>query len=280
MTAQQITLETMMPEHLDAAVELSRQAKWPHRREDWELVRSISQAIVALVDERVVGTTVMTPYGDDAATINMVIVEAAMRGRGLGRRLMSVALEMAGDRTCYLVATQEGLPLYQSLGFVATGEIVQHQGEALPVAAPDHVSWAESGDHARVATLDCAAVGHDRLALVRLLREQAKFAIIRDEVDVQAFAAIRPFGRGRVIGPVVARSSGEAKALIDFMLAHHHGCFARLDTNVSTNLTQWLIGRGLACVGGGITMQRSVAHRKQDSPAHYRTYALVSQALG
>ena len=140
MTAQQITFETMTPEHLDGAVELSRQAKWPHRREDWELVQSVSQGIVALEDERVVATIMMTPYGDDAATINMVIVDAAMRGRGLGRKLMEEALAKAGERTCYLVATQEGLPLYERLGFVATGEIVQHQGEALPVDAPAHVS--------------------------------------------------------------------------------------------------------------------------------------------
>ena len=73
----------------------------------------------------------MTPYGDDAATINMVIVDAAMRGRGLGRKMMEEALAKAGERTCCLVATQEGLPLYEKLGFVATGEIVQHQGEAL-----------------------------------------------------------------------------------------------------------------------------------------------------
>ena len=43
MTAQQIILEEMTPRHLDAAVELSRQVKWPHRREDWELVQSVSQ---------------------------------------------------------------------------------------------------------------------------------------------------------------------------------------------------------------------------------------------
>ena len=129
---------------------MSRQVKWPHRREDWELVQSVSQGIVALEEERVVATIMMTPYGDDAATINMVIVDAAMRGRGLGRKMMEEALGKAGERTCYLVATQEGLPLYESLGFVTTGEIVQHQGEALPVAAPAHVSWTESGDHARL----------------------------------------------------------------------------------------------------------------------------------
>ncbi len=40
----------------------------------------------------------MTPYGDDCATINMVIVDASMRGRGVGRRLMDEALGLGGAR--------------------------------------------------------------------------------------------------------------------------------------------------------------------------------------
>ncbi|WP_420801861.1 GNAT family N-acetyltransferase [Sinorhizobium fredii] len=87
MTTQEIILEKMTPKHLDGALELSRQVQWPHRREDWELVQSISQGIVALEEERLVATIIMTPYGDDTATINMVIVDAAMRGRGLGRKM-------------------------------------------------------------------------------------------------------------------------------------------------------------------------------------------------
>lgn len=280
MTAQQITLEAMMPEHLDGAVELSRQAKWPHRREDWELVQSISQGVVALVEERVVGTAMMTPYGDDAATINMVIVEAAMRGQGLGRRVMDVALDKAGERTCYLVATQEGLHLYESLGFIATGEIVQHQGEALPVAAPAQVCWAESGDYKCLAALDLVAYGHERSALMRFLRESARFAVVREENLVQAFAAIRAFGRGLVIGPVVARNDIEAKTLIDFLLAHHPGMFVRVDTDKSLKLAEWLTSRGLTHAGGGITMRRIADGRKDKGAAPRRTYALVSQALG
>jgi hypothetical protein len=201
----------------------------------------------------------MTPYGNDAATINMVIVDAAMRGRGLGGKMMQEALARAGERTCYPVATQNGLPLHEKLGFVMTGEIVQHQGEALPVDAPDHVTWSESGDHARLVALDRAAYGHDRSALMQLLRQRAKFAVIRDEGEIQAFGAIRPFGRGLVVGPLVARNAAEAKALIEFL---HQGKFVRLDTDVSTDLAEWLAGRGLAHVGGGITMGRFMATHK------------------
>ncbi|TIM33096.1 MAG: GNAT family N-acetyltransferase [Mesorhizobium sp.] len=280
MTTRQIILEEMTPGHLEGAVELSRQVNWPHRREDWELVQSVSRGIVALEEERVVATIMMTPYGDKAAAINMVIVDAAMRGRGLGRKMMEEALAKAGERTCCLTATQEGLPLYEKLGFVTTGEIVQHQGEALAVSAPARVSWAESGDFARLEVLDREAFGHDRSALMKRLFERAKFAVIRDEGNTQAFSAIRPFGRGLVIGPVVARNGAEAKALIDFLLAHHQGKFVRVDTDVSTDLAEWLTGRGLAHVGGGITMRRSMATHRECKPAHHRTYALVSQALG
>jgi predicted GNAT family acetyltransferase len=280
MTTQQIILEEMTPGHLDGAVDLSRQVKWPHRREDWELAQSVSQGIVALEEERVVATILMTPYGDDAAAINMVIVDAAMRGRGLGRKMMEEALAKAGERICYLVATPEGLPLYRSLGFVATGEVVQHQGQASYVDAPDYVFWSESGDHAGLVALDHIAYGHERSALMRLLRERARFAVIREENAVQAFAVIREFGRGLVIGPVVARNDIEAKTLIDFLLAHHQGTFVRIDTDVSTDLAEWLTGRGLAHVGGGITMRRGTNAQEDTRTAPRRIYALVSQALG
>ncbi|MCX2698090.1 GNAT family N-acetyltransferase [Ochrobactrum chromiisoli] len=280
MTASQITLETMTPDHLDGAVGLSQQAGWPHRREDWAFVLALSNGVVALEDGRVVGTAMSTPLGEAVATVNMVIVDEAMRGRGLGRKLMQAALDAATGRTCLLVATHEGLPLYEKLGFVANGEIVQHQGLALKVAAPSNISWAASDDFARLAALDHLATGHNRTNIMQLLKENAKFAVLRKEDDVDAFAGIRPFGRGLVIGPVVAKTGDEARSLIDFLLAQHAGEFVRIDTNIATHLGPWLTGRGLVHVGGGIPMCRAVEQSEDNSGSEYRTYALVNQALG
>ena len=73
----------------EALSQLSRQAGWPHRLEDWQMALALSGGIVALdADGRVVGTVLVTPFRADCATINMVIVDEAMRGRGLGRKLM------------------------------------------------------------------------------------------------------------------------------------------------------------------------------------------------
>ena len=110
MTVEEIVLEPMGPQHLGDALALSRQVGWPHRLADWELGFSISRGVVAVGDHDVLGTILMTPYGETGATINMVIVDGALRGRGLGRRLMEKALELAGGRAVFLVATAEGLP--------------------------------------------------------------------------------------------------------------------------------------------------------------------------
>ncbi|MXQ14209.1 GNAT family N-acetyltransferase [Microvirga makkahensis] len=278
MTAQLISLEPMKTEHLDGAVLLSREAGWPHRREDWELVLSVSEGLVALQDGRVVATTLMTPFGSDAAAINMVIVEAALRGRGVGRKLMDAALEKAGARSCRLVATKEGLPLYEKLGFTAIGEIAQHQGQAVRVEAPAGVNWAQDDEHEKISALDRAACDLDRSALMRILRRTVKFAVIRERGEVVAFAGVRAFGRGLVVGPVVARSSGQAKDLIRFMFAHHQGAFVRVDTDLSTGLGPWLAEHGLAHVGGGVSMRRGPDIEQAETS--YCTFALVNQALG
>ena len=128
--------------------------------------------------------------------------------------------------------------------------------------------------------LDRAAFGHDRSALMRLLRERANSLSFAKKAMSRLSRPSAPFGRGLVIGPVVARNDTEAKALIDFLLAHHQGTFVRVDTDVSTDLAEWLTGRGLTHVGGGITMRRATAAHEDKQARASPTYALVSQALG
>src|SRR5262249_46076761 len=150
---------------------------------------------------------------NDAATINMVIVEEASRGRGLGHKLMDAALELAGNRPLRLVATVDGLPLYEKLGFEKTGTIAQHQGFVRSVAAPAQVRATRPGDMAVIAELDRLAYGADRSSLISHLATIGRFAVLDHTQGLAGFAVLRPFGRGEVIGPVVARDADNAKAL-------------------------------------------------------------------
>ncbi|PWC49011.1 GNAT family N-acetyltransferase [Azospirillum sp. TSA6c] len=276
------------PKHLDDALALSRQAQWPHRLEDWSLLLSLSRGLVA-VDAgsgRLVGTVLMTPYGEDAATVNMVIVDEGWRGQGLGRRLMDEAMALADGRPLRLVATSEGLPLYEKLGFREVGTVLQHQGEAgavAPVAvavAAEDVAPAGAEDLAAIAALDGQAFGADRRLLLERIAGVGSFTLLRRNGVPAGFAALRDFGRGQVVGPVVAPDADGAKALIGPILAAHPGKFLRVDTTADTGLAPWLADCGLRPVGGGIAMRRPAPAAAPASPAPVSTFALASQALG
>ncbi|HTQ83780.1 MAG TPA: GNAT family N-acetyltransferase [Pseudolabrys sp.] len=278
MNSIDVTFVEFGAEHLDGAVALSRQAGWPHRLEDWAMLLGLSRGFVALEESRVVGTIMLTPFGQ-AATINMVIVDASMRGKGLGARLMRLALDKAGGRECRLVATEEGLPLYRKLGFREVATIRQHQGLVLPIEAAGHVTWTTADFTAEIAALDRRATGMDRGALLEALQQVALFAVIRLPGGIAGYAAIRRFGRGEVIGPVVARDAGDARHLVSFLLSERTGAFIRVDTPRELGLGDWLTGLGLKDVGGGIAMRRSDASTLNDDDG-VRVYALASQALG
>ncbi|RUX10345.1 MULTISPECIES: GNAT family N-acetyltransferase [unclassified Mesorhizobium] len=279
MQQDQIEIHAFGPDHIEGAVALSRQENWPHRPQDWQMALELSSGVVALGGHgQVTGTILVTPYGADCAMINMVIVDRTMRGKGLGRRLMNEALALAEDRPLRLVATRDGMPLYEKLGFVPSGTIQQHQGQVAALSAPDEVEAAATVDLSEIKAMDREAYGADREALIDALAERGQFAVIRRNGVIEAYAAIRPFGRGEVIGPVIAGSVEDAKALVAFLAASRAGAFLRVDTDSRTGIANWLTGIGLVHVGGGVTMDRP--SNRGAVQARPKVYALANQALG
>ena len=278
MQKETVTLAPFEAHHLDGALALSRAAGWAHRREDWKLIWSISEGRVALAGDRVVGTALMTPFGDTCSAINMIIVDESQRGRGLGRQLTNAVVDLAGDRECRLTATSDGLPLYEKLGFVATHQIVRHQGVVGRVSAPENVEWIGADAMPAIKALDRAAFGADRDALHDALAKEGPFAVVRNGDNIVAFAATRPFGMGEVVGPVVAENAEQARDLIAFILSGKEGRFVRIDVPEQSRLSSWLEGWGLVHEGGVVAMVRGATGESQTPQV--RTFVLASQALG
>lgn len=276
LSAATLTFTAFTPAHLDGVLRLSQAAGWPHRREDAALVQSISEGVVALSGGKVIGVAIATPFGA-VAMANTIIVDETMRGRGLGRELMTRMMALVSPAEWRLIATEEGLPLYLKLGFRAVRRIVQMQGPLAEVPAPEGVEWASAADLPAITAMDAASIGADRTSLITRLAEVGRFAVIREAGAVTGFAALRAFGRGEVAGPVVARKDEEAKRLLSFLFSQRTGAFIRVDTVEGSTLIPWLHTIGLRDVGGGVAMQRGDAGAP---PSDFHIHALATQALG
>lgn len=262
--------------HLDEAVALSRAENWPHRREDWALGLGLSRGVVALAGGRVVGTALATPFGR-TATLSSIIVAARMRGQGLGRVLVERAMALLKAEEWRLVATRDGLPLYRKLGFVEGVVIHQHQGVVSGAGRGEGVRWAPGADLRVISRMDLAATGADRAGLIAAMVGEGRVAVLGESARPEGFAILRPFGRGFVAGPVVARDAGEARRLLSFVITECAGQFLRIDVPEDSGLSDWLADVGLAHVGGGLSMTRG-----QSLPLHgpLRRFALAAQAFG
>ncbi|MCA0272900.1 MAG: GNAT family N-acetyltransferase [Proteobacteria bacterium] len=271
-----ITFDAFTAAHLHGALRLSQDAGWPHRREDWQLLSRLSRGVVALAAGKVVGTALATTFGD-VAMANMIIVDVGLRGRGLGRQVMTQAMAGVTVPEWRLTATEDGLPLYEKLGFVATGRVLQHQGVPVAQTLPGGVDWADAVDLEGIAALDRQATGAERGALIVRLMIEGKLAVVRKGGNLVGYACLRRFGRGDLVGPVIAESAETAQRLIGFLISQSQSSFLRVDTTEAAGIAPWLTAQGLAPVGGGVAMQRGGSI---PPAAPVRCFALAAQALG
>ena len=258
---------------------------WPHRPEDWNMLRHVGQGFAATDGiGRVFGTAMWFAYGEDFATIGMVITSHRLQAQGNGRWLMDQVLDRCGNRDLSLNATRAAYNLYNSLGFTPEATVYQCQGAVasrLPTPRPmnGEVRTISRADFDAVAALDARAFGADRTRLLHILaRNASAYGVWRDGALV-AYAFRRRFGRGKVIGPVVASNDDDAVALVSAHLTELPGQFARVDTRHKEGaFMTFLQESGLRVFDTVTTMSRGRPFLKAKS-GEPSTFGLASHAL-
>jgi hypothetical protein len=210
----------------------------------------------------------------------MIIVSGEYQRMGIGRALMDALLADAAGRTIILNSTDEGLDLYSRLGFVAHGHVNQHQAtlaRSPDVEGADVVRAFLPADRSVIYDLDHAASGMERRTLIDALVAIGDVKIIDRGGQISGYGCVRTWGRGVVIGPVVAADSADARALIAACAASHMCQFVRIDVPEATGLSPWLDSIGLPRVNQVVAM----ALGPLPAPgAGARLFALSNQSLG
>ncbi|UTE71770.1 GNAT family N-acetyltransferase [Rossellomorea marisflavi] len=217
-------------------VQLSREVGWDYCEEDVEEVLKSGRMVGHRLDSgEVISSAALFPYGEELATLGVVIVNPAYKGRGLGRELAEAVLASKGERSILLVATREGKPLYEKMGFRETGMITKYIASTFHPAQIQHELFLAPmtyEDIEEVAKLDTQAFRGDRIEMLRARYERSISAVVlRDSLG-------RMIGYGmcvqgsvhRVAGPVVAPTAYEAAGILQELLRMGEGS-VRLDTS-------------------------------------------------
>ena len=218
---------TLQASDLSAAHQLSCQAGWNQTPADWQrlLAWEPEGCFVLALDGAIAGTVTTTRYGSRLAWIGMLLVDAALRRRGFGQRLLLHALSWLGDTGVGVVmldATPLGQPLYERLGFRPQCLLDRWQGVASAAVSGRRTSkLGPAGLSSALLDLDQRAFGLDRSRLLRDLQTapKAQSIAIGAVEATSGYVLLRPGSQCWHVGPLVAEDGDTAERLLQAALA-------------------------------------------------------------
>ncbi|MEC3421009.1 GNAT family N-acetyltransferase, partial [Bacillus cereus] len=119
MVELEIRVECLRKEQIGDIVALSSYIGWDYNREEVETIFN-SGIVYGVWNERkeLIASAAIILYGEALASIGMVIVHSDYKGRGIGKMITDSCIKSVLAHTpIMLIATDEGKPLYEKLGF-------------------------------------------------------------------------------------------------------------------------------------------------------------------
>ncbi|MFJ2771572.1 GNAT family N-acetyltransferase [Streptomyces sp. NPDC087300] len=218
-----LPIRRLTPRDLTFCADLSEDRGWPREEHKWGLLLSAGTGYG--IDDPdgngLIAAYVVTQYGPQErpglAAIGMVLVAERHARQGIGRRLMQYAVEAATTVPLTLHATPYGRPLYEQLGFKSIGRAEMVRGRFAPAGPlPDIATRsATAEDLTAILRLDTEVFGHDRTHVItRLPAFTDQLRVAEAGGEIIGYAGAWPNMETHVVGPLVARDTETAKALI------------------------------------------------------------------
>ncbi|CCK28941.1 hypothetical protein BN159_4562 [Streptomyces davaonensis JCM 4913] len=247
---------------LTACADLSENRGWPREEHKWGFLLSAGRGYgIDDPEGGLISACVVTRYGPherpDLAAIGMVLVAERHARQGIGRHLMRHVVSDLDTIPLTLHATPNGRPLYEELGFKATGRAEMLCGRFTPRGAEPRVATraATAEDLTAILRLDEEVFGSDRTPLITRLPAFAdQLRVAEEDGRITGYAAAWPNMDTHVVGPLIAQDTRTAQALISSLAAHTDRPL-RTDIDVRhEELLAWVKERGLASVAFNAVM--------------------------
>jgi GNAT superfamily N-acetyltransferase len=270
---------------LTACADLSEDRGWPREEHKWGLLLTAGTGYgIDDPDGGLVTACVVTEYGTpqrlELGAIGMMLVAERHARQGVGRRLMRHVVAEMGTTPLTLHATPYGRPLYEELGFKVTGRAEMVRGHFVPGGPEPKAATRPAGaeDLPTILRLDAEVFGSDRTHVITRLpafSDQLRVAV--ENGRIIGYAAAWPNMHTHVVGPLIARDTETAKALITSLAAHTDRPL-RTDIDVRhEELLFWAKEHGLESVSFNAVMTYGISELPGDWT---RRFAPLTVAAG
>ncbi|MFJ9636879.1 GNAT family N-acetyltransferase [Streptomyces sp. NPDC101178] len=267
---------------LAACADLSEERGWPRDEHRWGLLLSAGTGYgIAEPDGKgLVAACVVTSYGPRLATVGMLLVAGRHTRQGVARRLMRHVMEETGSTPLALYATPQGERLYEELGFAHVGRSERVLGRFRAEDRPPAVTTraAAADDLQAMVRLDLPVFGVDRTHIIaRLPAFSDRLQVAEENGELTGYAALWPSGDVHAVGPLIARDTATAKALVTALAATTDRPL-RADVDARhEELLGWLVERGLEPGSRTAVMTYGIADLPGDAA---RRFAPLTIATG
>ncbi len=248
MPDKDIAIRQMHPSDLPFLMQIKNDENWNQTENDWLFLMEYfpEYCLVALDEEKVVGTITSTNFKNQVAWIGMMLVSKPYRGRGISKLLMTTIINTLQDcESIKLDATPAGAHVYTKLGFQDEYEIFRmtRAGER-NIDEPKNTLVRKIDEESlkSIFAMDQTVFGTDRSGLLKYLLEQGANVngCISKNGQVNGYLLTRPGTNFTQLGPIIAESSDAPIQLIESALAKLKGPIVIDVLADKTSLIEWL----------------------------------------
>ncbi|TCJ83741.1 UNVERIFIED_ORG: acetyltransferase (GNAT) family protein [Bacillus cereus] len=232
MLELEIKVERLREEQIGDIVALSSYIGWDYNREEIETIFD-SGIVYGVWNERekLIASAAIILYGEKLASIGMVIVHPNYKGRGIGKAITDACMKSVSVQTpIMLIATDEGKPLYEKLGFRVVSNVSKYICNSYNVndycvGNEDYMVKYEECDLEEIIKLDECAFGTNREEFLtkRMIQSELCIVVKDKEQNVLGYGLSIQTSENKIIGPVVAKNDEMAIRIVHHLAREHHG---------------------------------------------------------
>ncbi|MCY8955609.1 GNAT family N-acetyltransferase [Bacillus cereus] len=232
MIELEIRVERLREEKTGNIVSLSSYIGWDYNREEIETIFNVG-IVYGVWNEReeLIASAAIILYGEKLASIGMVIVHPDYKGRGIGKIITEACVKSVSTHTpIMLIATDEGKPLYEKLGFRAVSYVSKYicnsyNANHKCAENEEYMMVYKESDLEEIIKIDKGAFGTSRNEFLKQrIMQSEQCVVVKDtKENVVGYGISIQTPENKIIGPVVAKNNAMAMRIVHDLARGHNG---------------------------------------------------------